>query len=156
MGLKFEQAYPWVSGSLAGIGFGAYSAIQGDVYLVTDPRGFLSMVNDVNAIFVGFLMTTMGIIWSIQDRPGIKFQKQAGTYIHFVGYIFIAAVLCLLSVTVNLIISAAISANQFIHGLPHRLLLPAWITLHVITLVSCYRVIRTFYLISKSDNVLSK
>ena len=110
------------------------------------------MVNDVNAIFVGFLMTTIGIIWSIQDKPSVQFQKEAGTYSHFMRYMFQAASACLLSVTINLIISSMITAGYFVHALAHKILVLFWIFLHVFALVSCHRVILVFSALSRSEN----
>lgn len=152
MGLKLERSYPWIVGLLAVLGYVVLTALHGkDIFVNNEPRTFLSMVNDVNAIFVGFLMTTIGIIWSIQDRPGIKFQKQAGTYEHFIRYIFEAAIACFLTVTINLVIAGCITANYYVHGILHRLLILLWIALHSFAVSSCYRVIATFYAIAKSD-----
>lgn len=153
MGLWIERTYPYISGAVTCGGYLTYTKLYGDMTFGNDPRGFLSMVNDVAAVLVGFLMATMSIVWAMQDRKSIQFQKQGGTYRYLIAYMFEASTGCLLSVLFNLAIAASITANKYITGFWHMPLIGAWIGLHVFCITSCYRVINSFYNILRSDSV---
>lgn len=153
MRLALERTYPFIMASVCSISYACYAHFRGDV-AIKSPREFLSMVNDVNAIFVGFLMTTIGVVWSIQDRPAIIHQKQAGTYKYLIKYLISAAMSSLISVLMNLTITASIEAGVSLTGRPYTALISSWIFLHLVCVFGVIRVIRTFGAIAMSDAVI--
>lgn len=153
MGLIVERVYPWILALLGGISYLVYALCHPDLLLSNDLKAFLSMVNDVFATLVGFLMTTMSLIWSIQDRSAIRLQKESQTYPYFIGYMFVAAFACLLCVVVNIVISSCMTANIYLHGQPRHLAATAWVSVHIFAIASCFRVIRTLSAVLKSDTV---
>ncbi len=76
-----------------------------------DPRGFLSMVNDVAALFVGFIIATITYLLSISDSPAMRFIKQAKKFQLLIWYFVHAGATWFSLCVINLIISAGITAE---------------------------------------------
>jgi hypothetical protein len=109
-----------------------------------DPRGFLSMVNDVAALFVGFIIATITYLLSISDSSAMRFIKQAGKFQLLIWYFVHAGATWFSLCMINLIISAGITAEQWLTGQARLVLLGAWFTLAAYSVGSLCRLLMIF------------
>lgn len=109
------------------------------VPLFQDVREFLSMVNDVAATLIGFIVATLIYLLGISDGPGMRFVKQAGKYPVLIDYFVSAGLSWMILCVLNLIIVGAMSASFWLHGYCRLALIGGWFSLAVYAVVSLFR-----------------
>lgn len=106
-----------------------------------DPRGFLSMVNDVGAIFVGFIVATVTYLLSISNSPGMRFVKQAGKFKLLIWYFVHAGATWFCLCMLDLVFAGGLTAEYWITGKARLALLGVWFILATYAIGSLCRIL---------------
>jgi hypothetical protein len=149
MGAVVERHYPWVAGlcvaGLCYLWFRSSSIPPGTKDLMT------SFLN-VAAIIVGFLLTAMSILLSIDSKWIIQRSKESGAYGMLVGYMISATYWWMAAVLLSAVGVAIIPSNPLPEWQkPYAVaLFSAWVFVAATGSFAAFRVLRIFSTVLKS------
>lgn len=84
----FEKLYPFISGVTAAA-IGGYLLLVLDYDIVGDTPRLLSSLLSFSGVIVGFLSTSLAILFALSDRPYLKAVVRSGAFerlINFIGW----------------------------------------------------------------------
>ena len=139
-----ERLERWIPASFVITALAAYALVcyLGCVPVFkADPRGLLSMINDVAAIFVGFIIATTTFLITESNSSGMQFVRQAGKFGLLISYFVTSSVAWLCLCIVNLVLAGYITAESWSSGNRRLLVLGAWLGLAAYAVGSLFRLL---------------
>ncbi len=146
MGLALEKSYPFIIAGAATIYY--YFFLREYPVPETMNSIFLSVIN-ISAIFIGFLMTSKSILFSLHGRDvrTIEWIKGVNLYQSLIDYMMTAIHLCFFLAIYS---AACLLSKSCIEPYYYTHMLGFWSFLIIAAVLSCYRVIHIFSKILRS------
>lgn len=145
MKLWFEKWYPHAAGLLAALAYLSFLKLHA---LPDSLSNLMAAVVSISAIAIGFLATSKSILISIQNRRFIRQIKELKLYDTLIGYLMTAINYCF---CLALMSAAALLVDYKTAPGWFSQIFCVWIFFGVAALLSCYRVIRIFSLILRTE-----